>query len=153
MLVGLPASGKTTLRNKLKFIESELPVILSSDDYIQAHADEQEKTYNEIFKDFINHAEAYVNSNLLDAIRYSKNILDDRTNLTVKSRARKLSRIPSNYNKYCIYVSPAISDEEWLSRLNSRPDKIIPRNVLESMLYSVQNPTEKEGFKKVFLYY
>lgn len=153
MLVGLPASGKTTLRNTLRFSKSNFPVVISTDDFLEKICEYTNKTYNEIFKDFIKAAERNSNRDLEDCVQNNKSMIDDRTNLSVKSRAKKLYRIPAHYKKYCIYVNPKISDEEWYARLDSRPGKIIPHSVLVSMVDSIEAPTKKEGFEKVLYLY
>jgi hypothetical protein len=76
--------------------------------------------------------------------------MDDRTNLTVSSRKKKLDQLPDAYSKVAIVFT--LSDrEEWMKRLN-RPGKSIPASVLDNMSEIYQEPTLKEGFDEVYVY-
>jgi tRNA uridine 5-carbamoylmethylation protein Kti12 len=155
MLCGLPASGKTTLRRKIReeFVRLDRinnPSVLSTDDEIEYHAKFNQITYNEAFLSQIKIAEKVVFTLFTLDIEHNNNMLDDRTNLTVNSRRKKLARLPKHYNKYAIYINiPEF--EIWKKRLNSRPGKVIPENVLNNMQETLVIPTVEEGFSKVWI--
>lgn len=83
-----------------------------------------------------------------DAIANNMDIVWDRTNLTAKSRASKLSQIPDNYNKVAVFFSTP-PDIELKRRLDSRPGKTIPANIVLGMKSQLETPTTSEGFDKV----
>lgn len=141
MMIGLPASGKST------YAESKFPdyVRISSDDYIEAYALEQGKTYNEVFKEYIDTAQKLCFKDLMDALAQEKNIVLDRTCLSTKVRAKILKDVPDIYYKTAIHVY--CSDEnEYNHRLNNRPGKNIPIHILETMKNSFQDVVPSEGF-------
>src|ERR1700733_3311757 len=98
MLIGLPASGKTTLARK---IAKEYPGrywhFVSTDDYIETVAADSGTTYDAVFKEGIDAATKDMNEQRAEALRLRHDIIHDQTNLTVKSRARKLASIPGDY--------------------------------------------------------
>lgn len=152
-LVGLPASGKTTfiIDNNLSFSHS----ILSTDDIIQNFAKANSVTYNYVFNDLIKISNKIFEQNITDCVQRGLDIVIDRTNLSSGSRARILNRIHEvgklatiKYDcKAVVFDKPETS--EWLNRLASRKDKIIPENVLCSMERSYQLPTLSEGFTSI----
>jgi predicted kinase len=142
MLIGVPGSGKTTWIKNNK----NDAVVLSTDDYIERIAAEQGKTYSEVFKDEIDSANTHMSQELTRAIKNSDDIIWDQTNLTVKSRKGKLSKIPKNYRKVAVYFSVP---QDLRQRLASRPGKTIPEPVIISMINQLQPPSKEEGFDEV----
>ena len=145
MLIGVPASGKSTWVRKNA---SPNTVIASSDDYIDAQAAAAGKTYSEVFGQHVKAAAQHVDQTVAQAVKLGKDIIHDQTNLTVKSRKIKLAAIPDNYEKIAVVFATPSSDE-WRKRLNSRPGKTIPHNILLGMQSSMQLPTVDEGFDKI----
>jgi predicted kinase len=145
MLIGVPASGKSTW---LKKNMSPDGVIVSSDDHVERLAAMQGKTYNEAFNDVASDATRAMMTDLSDAIAAQKDIYWDQTNTGEKSRAKKLKQVPSNYEKVAVYF-PTPDDEEHQRRLASRPDKTIPDFVIKSMKSSLQAPSRDEGFDDI----
>jgi len=150
MLVGVPASGKSTwLKNKnivgVRCDPEANSMIISTDDYIEENARRQNKTYNEVFNMSISWANEMADRDLEFAIENDLDIYWDQTNLNAKTRKKKLARVPSSYKKIAV-VFPIPNREEWLRRLDSRPDKTIPRSIIVGMLRSFEMPTTAEGF-------
>lgn len=145
MLIGAPCTGKSTYIKKYENDKSY--VILSTDDYIQAYADASGKTYNEVFKEVIKSAEFELMSRLQYAIAAKKNIIWDQTNMTIASRAKKLNKVPSNYVKKAVVL---YADLQTIKERNkNRPGKVIPFDVIQSMLVFYQKPTSDEGFSTI----
>lgn len=144
MLIGVPASGKSTWVEKYKGDA----LVISSDDLIEAYAAEQGKTYNEVFKEQIKIATKIMLEHAEAAFAADQDVIWDQTNLTAKGRAAKLNIVPEHYEKVAMVFSVP-GREEWLRRLDSRPGKTIPRNILEGMLSTQQMPTEEEGFHDI----
>jgi predicted kinase len=147
MLVGAPASGKTTWALENTKVGT---FIYSTDFLLEEWAKEINSTYNEVFKRFIDMATSMSNDRLKKTIERNEDIVWDQTNLTVKSRKAKLAKIPSNYERIAVYfVTPA--GEEHKRRLDSRPGKTIPAHILKNMIDSIEMPTEDEGFDRVIV--
>jgi hypothetical protein len=148
MLCGLPTSGKSTYVQKLKTLNQwKDAVVLSTDAYIDKEAKSQGSTYNEVFEDTIKEATKDLEQNLKNAILHQKNIIWDQTNLTLKTRVRKLKSIPEFYTCDAIYF--LISLDEAFKRNHLRPGKFIPESVLKTMHSQFQIPTLEEGFNYV----
>lgn len=142
MLVGVPGAGKTTWIKNNK----NNAVVLSTDDYIEAVAAKQGKTYNDVFKDAMGGATANLKRELNKAVAADQDIIWDQTNLTVKSRRDKLKQIPDNYTKVAVFFSvpPDLRD-----RLASRPGKTIPDPVILTMIQQLTPPSKEEGFDEI----
>lgn len=145
MLVGIPTSGKSTYVEKLKKLDYwKDAIVLSTDNYIESQAKRLEKTYNEVFQDCIDEATRQLEIAFIEAKDKGKNIIFDQTNLTVKSRRKKLSKLPSYYARGVIYFP--ISLEEALKRNENREGKYIPKSVLKRMYHTLEVPTLSEEF-------
>jgi predicted kinase len=104
MLSGIPTSGKSTyvsfLLQKPEFYNA---VVLSTDNYIEKVAKENNLSYNEVFENEIKSAIKQLNVDLSEALKNNRSIIHDQTNLTQKSRAKKIKKIPDHYKKICAY--------------------------------------------------
>lgn len=149
VLVGLPASGKSTFRDNSAFDDY---YHFSSDDLIEAYAKSIDSTYNEVFTDYVKEATRLANEGLQAAIAEKRSVIWDQTNMSRKKRAAILSKFPKEYVRRCICVEPpeTAEDEYTLSqRLKSRPGKDIPAFVMANMRKSYQKPNLEEGFLTV----
>lgn len=149
MLVGLPYSGKSFLAKSLGLYNGNYTVI-SSDLMVQGYAESVGKTYNDVFKDYIEQAQKDAVSLMQDSLRLKKDIVIDQTNLTISSRKRKLSQVSKEYEKICIVV-PQPSDEELELRKATRTSHIIPEEALRQMKSIYQQPTLEEGFDSIYI--
>jgi tRNA uridine 5-carbamoylmethylation protein Kti12 len=148
MLSGIPTSGKSTYINKL--LENsywQSAVILSTDNYIARIAEESDTTCNDIFQEYIKEATRQLHLDLQEAIKLNKPIIRDQTNLTIKTRAKKLSNIPGRYQKIIVYFELPL--EEALKRNECRPGKSISDAIIKRMFYTFEPPTSEEGFDLV----
>lgn len=144
MLIGVPASGKSTYFNQFL---SHLPVV-SSDGYIEEKAKEEGKTYDEVFLKYVKAAGTNCTIRAKQLVNLKKSFVWDQTNLTFKTREAKLKLIPKEYIKRAI-VFETPRPGEWLERLNSRPGKTIPSSILKNMAESFQMPLRSEGFDSI----
>ena len=144
MMIGVPASGKTTIIEKIK-PEIDPVSIISTDDIIQSVADNLSLTYDQVFKEIIPLAESHMKTKLIGNFANSNNIIFDRTNLPPKGRVSMLRQVPKFYKKIGFWL-PVPEKDEWERRLNSRPGKTIPKNILESMAKDFVVPEKSEGF-------
>lgn len=148
MLCGIPTSGKSTYVEKLKKLDYwKDAVVLSTDNYIEKYAKRVGQTYNEVFDDVIPDAIRELEMEFNWSKSKGRNIIWDQTNLSVKSRKKKLSKLPSSYSRNAIYFE--ISLEEALERNEHREGKFIPKDILKRMWHQFEIPTLEEGFDYV----
>jgi predicted kinase len=144
MLCGIPTSGKSTYVKKVKEHFLSDYVVLSTDNYIEEYAKRVGQTYNEVFDDVIPDATRELELQLNMAKDMGKNIIWDQTNLSIKSRKNKLSKIPSYYRRGAVYFEVPL--EEALERNKHREGKFIPESILKRMYHQFKIPTIGEGF-------
>jgi predicted kinase len=140
MLIGVPGSGKSTWVNAQDWVKD--CVLVSTDKLIELEAGRQGKTYNDVFKDYIDTATKLMNADVLEAVAEGKDIIWDQTNTGRKSRKAKLAMMPGYYKIAVMFATP--EKEEWQRRINSRPGKMIPEGVLKAMAMGLQLPEEGE---------
>lgn len=148
ILVGLPGSGKSTWTQK--YCKSDPScMVLSTDNFIEKEAKRLGKTYDDVMKTSYKKALKNLQEMLSEAVRLSKNIVWDQTNLSVDSRKSKV-KMPAlrDYYKVAVYF-PTPPPHEWKRRLKSRPGKTIPMKVLKGMEEGLSPPTKDEGFDEV----
>lgn len=151
IMVGLPCSGKSTyLRN-----EGVLPdSVLSSDAVVDLAAARLGKTYNEVFREFVDVASRICKSNLDFKLKIGQSPLYlDRTNLTRKGRADFIQRaIKEGYECVCVNFEMPKTDEEF-DELRFRNEyrknfmgKDIPQNIITNMIATYEEPSMDENF-------
>ena len=149
MLIGVPGSGKSTWVDHQLENCDDPPFIASTDNYIEYIAKSQWKTYNEVFKDNIKAAEKRMYAQVALATDLDECIIWDQTNLTRKSRAKKLIMIPDHYQKIAVFF-PIPDYDELNRRLASRPGKSIPDHIVKNMIDTIEFPDRDEGFKTIY---
>lgn len=151
ILIGLPGVGKST------WVEREFQGdcwVVSTDAILDEIAAEEDITYNEAFSKYSKVTEPMMWKNFDSFIENKFHpIVIDRTNMSVKSRAKIFNRL-KNFHKGHGYKIHAVvfskpDDIEHNRRLNSRPGKTIPENVIRNMENSYQCPTIDEGFDNI----
>jgi predicted kinase len=148
MLCGIPTSGKSTYVEKLKKLDYwKNAVVLSTDDYIEKESKRLGMTYNQIFDDVIDNATRELELEFNMAKDKGKDIIWDQTNLSIKSRRKKLSKLPSYYRRSAVYFE--VSLEDALERNRHREGKFIPESILKRMCHQFEVPTISEGFDYV----
>jgi predicted kinase len=140
MLIGVPGSGKSTWVNAQDWVKD--CVLVSTDKLIELEAGRQGRTYNDVFKDYIDTATKLMNADVLEAVAEGKDIIWDQTNTGRKSRKAKLAMMPGYYKIAVVFATP--EKEEWQRRINSRPGKMIPEGVLKAMAMGLQRPEPGE---------
>lgn len=147
MMVGLPASGKSTLTHALTCNKFDTFTV-SRDDILMANS--QGDTYNEKWK---NADQKRIDHLLQESIKRSKehgynNVYVDMTNLSRKSRRKILNQYSSK-----VYTKKAIVklnySETLKERLESREGKTIPPHVIDGMIKSFYLPLYDEGFDEI----
>ena len=141
VLIGLPASGKSTYIKKMKGYE-----VVSNDHVVEDFAQKKGITYTEAFhqlnKDLV---KGKVRKKFDDAVKSGKNIIIDNTSMTKSQRGYYVSNVPPNYKKIAVIFK--ISDSELRKRLDKRAKetgKVIPDDVIEYMKKNYESPTKGE---------
>lgn len=147
MLIGVPGSGKSTWIANQNYDTSNT-VVISSDNIIERRATDRGLTYSDVFQEEIKSATAEMNENLKSAIAQKMNIIWDQTNLTVKNRKSKLAMIPEEYEKIAVFFKTP-DEVEWRRRLENRPGKVIPNNILLGMNSQLEQPCTDEGWDNI----
>lgn len=155
-MVGLPGSGKSTfISENQQAITAKYGVeaVISSDAVIEDIAVSRGLTYSQVFQDSIKPATEYVDSMITILSLQQRNFILDQTNLTAKSREKKLNRLwhKPNYNKIAV-VFNSVTPEELSKRLYIRAQeegKEIPDNVIQDMRNRFELPSIAEGFNQV----
>jgi predicted kinase len=151
-MVGLPASGKSTRVDAMCDMDLDA-FVYSTDAFIEKAADHFKTTYDEMFTANIKNATASMNEMLDVAMSSGMNIIWDQTNLSVKKRASVINKMKSaGYKVECECFMPPETPADfsaWKGRLNNRPGKTIPRNILDSMQETFVYPSIDEGFSKI----
>ena len=146
VLVGVPGSGKSTwVANQFWAKDC---VYVSSDQLIEEEAARQGKTYNDVFKEYVNTAISLMLDQVIAAREEGKDIIWDQTSVSVKSRKKKFSMLPGYEHIAIVFDTPPkdVLDQ----RLANRPGKNIPWEIVSSMIDNFEMPTEEEGFKEVW---
>jgi predicted kinase len=146
MLIGVPGSGKSTWIANQDWAK-DLPVV-SSDRFIDKHAEEMGKTYNEVFDDYAKIAMRLMDNQARICHANNLDFIWDQTNTSAKSRKGKLAILPG-YEAIAVMFRTPDADEH-ARRLAQRPGKQIPDNVMKSMIDNLQEPTVEEGFVDIW---
>jgi predicted kinase len=145
-LIGVPGAGKSTwIANQLWVNDC---VYISSDQLIEEEARRQGKTYNDVFKDYVNTAISLMLEQVVAARDAGKNIIWDQTSVSIKSRKKKFQMLPDYEHIAVVFATPPRDELE--QRLASRPGKNIPWEVVNSMINNFEMPTKEEGFTEIW---
>lgn len=145
-LVGVPGSGKSTWVQSQDCTREY--AYISTDKYIDEYAALEGKTYNDVFNFYIPVATTKMEQDVVSASNKGVDIIWDQTSINKKSRKRKIRMLPDYYKIAIVFNTP--DDDELNRRLQSRPGKSIPGNVLQSMKQNYETPTLEEGFDEVW---
>jgi predicted kinase len=146
-LIGVPASGKSTW---IKNQDWALGLtIISTDPFVEDYARAQGKTYSEVFTEYMPTAVELMAEQVVFAREHSHTVLWDQTSTTIKSRERKFRMLPDYEHIAVVFRTPDRAELD--VRLSGRPGKHIPKNVIDSMIASWEEPTLEEGFKEIWI--
>lgn len=146
MLVGVPASGKSTWAKNNR----GSALVASSDDYIEQQAEKLGTTYSDVFDKFIKAANTHAIETARKAFSDKLDLIWDQTNLTKTGRRNKLKMVPKDYKKVAVFF-PTPHEDVLKKRLGSRPGKTIPDYVVTSMIKTIEKPTADEGFDDIIV--
>jgi len=147
-LVGVPGSGKSTW---IKNQDWALGLtIVSTDAFVEDYARQQDKTYSEVFTDYMPTAVDLMAEQVVRARTLGHTVIWDQTSTTIASRAKKFRMLPNYEHIAVVFKTP--EHKELMCRLTSRWEsgKIIPEHVIASMIASWEEPTLEEGFAEIW---
>lgn len=142
VLVGLPASGKSTIAEKL---ENKNTVIHSSDKLREElYGDENTQEHNtDLFVE--------LHKRIKEDLRNGKNVIYDATNINKKRRIAflgELKNIPCK--KICICM---MTPYELCLKYNSSRERKVPEEVIKRMYMNWNPPSMQEGFDEIHYHY
>ena len=145
-LIGVPGSGKSTwVKNQIWALGLS---VVSTDNFVEAYANQQGKTYSEVFKDYMPIAVRLMANQAEICRANGVDVIWDQTSTTIASRARKFNMLPDYEHIAVVFRTP---DTNVLKeRLASRPGKEIPWEVVQAMIDNWDEPYEEEGFKEIW---
>ena len=145
-LIGVPCAGKSTWIKSQDWAKG-MPVI-STDNFVEAYAKEQGKTYNEVFKEYMPIAVKLMANQAAVCHANNLDVIWDQTSVSASSRRKKFAALPNYEHIAVVFRTP--DRDELDVRLCGRPGKHIPKNVVDSMIENFEMPTEDEGFKEIW---
>lgn len=144
--IGIPGSGKTTwINNQEWFKDCEY---ISTDKFVEEYAFSQNKTYSEVFYEYMPVAVNLMTNQVIEARNQNKDIVWDQTSTTIISRKKKFNLLPNYYHIAIVFKTPI--ENELIKRISSRPGKTIPWEIVSRMIKDFQIPCEDEGFKEIW---
>lgn len=144
-LIGVPGAGKSTWITKQEWAKD--CVVVSTDEFVEAYAKQQGKTYSEVFDEYMNLAVQLMADKVVKAREEGKDIIWDQTSMSIKSRKRKFNMLRDYEHIAIVFTTP--EPDELKRRLDSRPGKNIPDHVMKSMMDNFDMPTTDEGFSEI----
>jgi predicted kinase len=148
-LVGVPGSGKSTWIKQQNWALGM--TVVSTDFFVEQYAQSLCKSYSEVFDEYMPTAVKLMTDAVINARERSHDIIWDQTSVSVNSRKRKFNMLPNYLHVAVVFKTPEHS--ELIRRLDSRPGKIIPFNVVKQMAQTLEAemPTRSEGFKEIII--
>lgn len=151
ILIGPPASGKSTWRAKFLASQTEEWVIASTDDLVDAWAAEHGLTYNEAHpKAPWGQFNKAFKTTMQEAVTNGKNLIVDRTSMSAKNRKDYFKGLPEGYEvEAVVFVVPQPELERRMKERFEATGKSVPHVALLSMNKRYQAPTKEEGFHTI----
>jgi predicted kinase len=148
VLVGVPGSGKSTWVANQKWAK-DMPVV-STDRFVERYAEEQGKTYSEVFEEYMPIAVRLMANQALICQANNLDLIWDQTSTTIATRAKKIRMLPNYYKIAVVFKTPPTAELQ--ARLASRPGKNVPWDVVSKMAQQLEAepPTEGEGFDEIW---
>ena len=139
LLVGIPASGKSTLAKRLA--RSKNALILSTDTIrtILYNSPEVQGNWTDI--------ERVLHNLLLKCVSQNKSVIVDATH-TLRAHRKTLLTISKQINWTCIHLKTSL---DLCHKRNLKRSRVVPKDVINSMHQNLLNepPTLSEGFNHI----
>ena len=141
MLIGAPGTGKSTWAARQKNTK-----VFSTDAILEEWGARDGLSYNQAFAryDFRKVTRA-MEARIQQAFAKGQNVTWDQTNMSVKSRAKKLAMVPNDYQKVAvIFIVPEVEIKKRLKAREEETGKVINFGILKSFQNKYERPTEDE---------
>lgn len=149
ILVGHPYTGKSSFIKEQKIINDNVPVIISSDMFLEQYAAQYGLSYSDIFHEKIKWA-TKESDNMFDyAIEHGLDIVIDKTNMTKKSREKWIKPLLENDYEIVCVVFKHLTKDELDKRRSTRTDKFISDEVINMMISKYEQPNVHEGISHI----
>lgn len=157
VLSGVPGSGKSTFAKNHFGEEFYDAHVVSTDYFIDKHAQETGKTYDEVFRDYYKTASRLMNQRVAELASKGETIIWDQTNVT---RAKRKTICDNHhlkdYTKKCIQFfvdNDSTVYQKMLKERSKETGKTIPKSALETMFRDLQVVLKNENFETVTYVY
>ena len=140
MLIGLPASGKTSFTKTLQssYKKDDIEIISSDAIRKELFGSEEEQKYNDkVFEEVYKRARF--------SIQHKKITVIDATNLNRKRRINFIKVMPKCEVEAVVFAIPF----EVCCERNENRERVVPMSAMERMYKSFQPPHHAEGFNKI----
>jgi predicted kinase len=145
-LIGVPGSGKSTwIQNQIWALGL---TVVSTDTFVEAYANQQGRTYSEVFEDYMPTAIDLMIQQVVFAHEHGHTVIWDQTSVTVASRRKKFRMLPDYRHIAVVFCTP--EPAKLADRLATRPGKIIPEEIVQDMIDRFEMPTLEEGFQEIW---
>lgn len=145
MLIGCPASGKSTVANDIANHGTNIAVM--SSDAIRKELYGSESVQNNPHRVF-----SIMNERTLNCLKSGVSVVYDATNCTVKNRKgilSKVKRLKENYNISITAIVLQTPLNECIERDHNRERKVTEK-VITRYYNSMEFPTKEEGFDNIY---
>lgn len=140
MLIGLPASGKSSWAAAQKEMNPDVVIVSSDKIREDTLGSESDQSNNEkVFRIY--------DRKIKEAAKQGKDVIADATNLTQKRRIHYISEW-KKYTNEIIGVLFAIPFDKCMERNQNRSRKV-PKTAMKKLYYSFHSPHKAEGFSKI----
>lgn len=149
LLVGPPASGKSTWVAQ-HLSSSVTPThVASTDDILERFAKEQNISYSEAHRMMFKLAEREFKQGIISAAAVGKDIVVDRTNVSPNARRKMFALVDSStkfpYTRIgVVFSAPNDVLQERLAERHQRTGKYVPWAIVEGMIRDYVEPNEQE---------
>lgn len=145
VMMGLPASGKSSYAKQLKDTLMSNTVIISSDSTRKEWygSESIQGNPNKLFEE--------MRKRTVDNLCYGRNVIYDATNLTLESRSflRNYKPLIDIRDTIAVIGCLCITPFKICCERNSRRERIVPMEVMDRMLKFFTPPMYSEGFDKI----
>ena len=146
MMIGLPASGKSTRAIRLA-LDYETNAIVSSDDM-------RKKLYgSEEIQGDSQYVFQCLHNEIITALNKNHTVIYDATNLTRKNRVAFIEKIKKKYPDIYIEAELMIEPLSVIFGRNKNRSRTVPEDVILRMLKSFDPPSLAEGFNSIWIYW
>lgn len=139
VLIGIPASGKSTFAQEI--MEDRDDIVYLSSDSIRDELFGDETTQsknNEVFSHMLKMTK--------QALEDGKHVIYDATNISRKRRKGLLQQLPKELRKVAVYLD---TDLKEVKERNMKRNRVVPESVINRMYKNLQTPIYSEGWDNI----